>query len=81
MTTAEGAWPVGAEAVPEIAPVLEPRKVKRLSEVCPTMKRNGPMGLPKCGPELFPHPVIMESRQIRIRKPKVRIAFIASPYA
>jgi hypothetical protein len=81
MTTAEGAWPVGAEVKPEIVPLFDPRKAKRLSELWPTMKRKGPIGLPKCGPLLDPHPVMMESRQIRIREPKVRIAFIASPYA
>src|ERR1051326_1812628 len=81
ITTAEGACPVAVLARGEIVPESEPRKLKRLSELCPTMKRNGPTGLPKCGPELFPHPVMIESRQIRIREPKVSVAFIASPYA
>ena len=44
--TAEGAWPVDATVLGEMAPLSEPLSVRTLSEACPTMKMKGPIGLP-----------------------------------
>jgi hypothetical protein len=67
---------VGTEAIEEIAPLSEPRKVKRLSEVWPTMNRNGPIGLPVWSVVSLPHPTMMKRT---MRMPEINVAFIASP--
>jgi hypothetical protein len=78
ITTAEGAWPVTALETGEILPVSEPLKLKRLSDVWPTVNTKGPIGWPMCGPWVL-SPQLVNNRE-KTKRTEIRIAFIAAPY-